>query len=108
MVVAGCVVLAALLAYSLIGRPLRVAGKRAFRPLGLRASRIGLTGLRGKAAVHGRTIDVRMSQSLDGKTSWLVIELASGSRFDASFCPPNATHPLASINGEELAVPGFP
>jgi hypothetical protein len=107
-VVAGALLLAALIAYTLIGRPLRVAARRAFRPLGLRARRMGLTGIRGKAAVHGRTIEVRMSTSMDGKTSWLVIELASGSRFDVTFCPPNAKHPLVFPTGDELAVPGFP
>ena len=95
-----------LLAWALLGRSMRGALRRAFRPVSVRWRRgLSLAGYAGRGALHGRTLSVRGAWAWrDRSTSSLEIELASGAGFSARFVPRSQ----APAPPQALDVPGCP
>jgi hypothetical protein len=89
----------------------RGVATRALTPLGLVPRGWGLTGWQSNGAVAGRPLSVVLAPEQRHAPSSLTIEVASGSRFDASIGPtvPASAAWLRSMisRGVEVPVPGF-
>lgn len=92
-------------------RRTRRVATRAMTPLGLVPRRWGLTGWQSNGAVNGRAFSVALAPEQRYSPSKLTVEVATGSRFDASVGPavPASAAWLRSMisSGVEVEVPGF-